>query len=101
MEWNLENVSMTEVAERAIAATTSLFEQKKLKLVKQIDTDIPDISGDRDKLIQVIINLISNAVKFTDKGSVTCKVYKKKDEIIVSITRHRYWHCAGRLCGSV
>jgi DNA-binding response OmpR family regulator len=33
----------------------------------------------------VIINLISNAVKFTDKGSVTCKVYKKKDEIIVSI----------------
>jgi signal transduction histidine kinase/CheY-like chemotaxis protein len=85
MEWNLENVAMTEVAERALAATTSLFEQKKLKLVREIDTDIPDISGDRDKLIQVIINLISNAVKFTDKGSVTCKVYKKKDEIIVSI----------------
>ncbi len=85
MEWNLENVSMTEVAERALAATTSLFEQKKLKLVREIETDIPDISGDRDKLIQVIINLISNAVKFTDKGSVTCKVYKKKDEIIVSV----------------
>jgi GAF domain-containing protein len=85
MEWNLENVSMTEVAERALAATTALFEQKKLKLVREIDTDIPDISGDRDKLIQVIINLISNAVKFTDKGSVTCKVYKKKDEIIVSV----------------
>jgi signal transduction histidine kinase len=65
MEWNLENVSMTEVAERALAATTALFEQKKLKLVREIDTDIPDISGDRDKLIQVIINLISNAVKFT------------------------------------
>src|SRR4029078_3340729 len=85
MEWNLENVSMTEVAERALAATTALFEQKKLKLVREIDTDIPDISGDRDKLIQVIINLISNAVKFTDKGSVTCKVHKKKDEIIVSV----------------
>ena len=86
MEWSLENVSMTEVAERAIAATSSLFEQKTLKLVKQIDTDLPDISGDRDKLIQVIINLISNAVKFTDKGSVTCKVFKEKDEIVVSIS---------------
>ncbi|HYM95008.1 MAG TPA: GAF domain-containing protein, partial [Chitinophagaceae bacterium] len=86
MEWSLENVSMTEVAERAIAATSSLFEQKKLKLVKQIDADLPDISGDRDKLIQVIINLISNSVKFTDKGSVTCKVFKEKDEIIVSIS---------------
>ncbi len=35
MEWNQENVSMPEVAERAIAATTSLFDQKALKLVKE------------------------------------------------------------------
>ena len=86
MEWNQENVSMPEVAERAIAATTSLFDQKSLKLVRQIDNDLPEITGDRDKLIQVIINLISNSVKFTDKGSVTCKVYKEKDELIVSIS---------------
>ena len=86
MEWNFEDVSLTEVAERAIAATTSLFEQKDLKLVKKIDSDLPDISGDRDKLIQVIINLISNSVKFTDAGSVTCKVFKEKNEIIVSVS---------------
>ena len=85
MEWSMENVSMTEVAERALAATTALFDQKKLKLVKEIESDLPDISGDRDKLIQVIINLISNAVKFTDKGSVTCKVHQKQDDIIVSV----------------
>ena len=71
MEWNLENISMSEVAERAIAATTSLFDQKALKLIKTIDNDLPEITGDRDKLIQVIINLISNSVKFTDEGSVT------------------------------
>ena len=65
---------MPEVAERAIAATTSLFEQKNLELEKQIETDLPDITGDRDKLIQVMVNLISNAVKFTDKGTVTCRV---------------------------
>ena len=86
MEWNQESVSMSEVAERAIAATTSLFDQKALKLVKNIDTDLPDITGDRDKLIQVIINLISNSVKFTDKGSVTCTVSQQKDEIVVSIS---------------
>ncbi len=86
MEWNQENVSMPEVAERAIAATTSLFDQKALKLVKQIDTDLPEITGDKDKLIQVIINLISNSVKFTEKGSVTCRAYQEKDELIVSIS---------------
>jgi GAF domain-containing protein/CheY-like chemotaxis protein len=86
MEWNFEKVSLPEVAERAIMATSSLFEQKSLQLVKKIDTNIPEISGDRDKLIQVIINLISNAVKFTNSGFVTCDVYRKNDELIVSIT---------------
>ena len=86
MEWNQESVSMAEVAERAIAATTSLFDQKALKLIKNIDPDLPAITGDRDKLIQVIINLISNSVKFTDKGSVTCTVAQQKDEIVVSIS---------------
>jgi len=86
MEWNQENVSLPEVAERAILATTSLFDQKKINLVKKIDTDIPDIIGDPDKLIQVVINLFSNAVKFTENGAVTCKVYQKGNEVIVSVT---------------
>ena len=33
-----------------------------------------------------MINLFSNAVKFTDKGSVTCEVFQKDNEVIVSIT---------------
>ena len=86
MEWSMENVSMEEVAERAIAATTSLFDQKNLKFIKQIEKEIPIVSGDRDKLIQVIINLISNSVKFTDKGSVTCRLHKTKNEVMVSIS---------------
>ncbi len=86
MEWNMENVSMAEVVERAVSATTSLFDQKNLQLEKYIQEDLPHVSGDRDKLIQVIINLISNAVKFTDKGSVTCNVYTKQNELVVEIS---------------
>ena len=86
MEWNQEDVSLADVTERAIAATTSLFDQKPIKLIKKVDTDLPVITGDTDKLIQVVINLFSNAVKFTDKGSVTCHVYKKGHEVIVSIS---------------
>jgi GAF domain-containing protein/CheY-like chemotaxis protein len=86
MEWNKENVSLAEVTERAIAATTSLFEQKDIKLIKKIDPEVPDITGDTDKLIQVVINLFSNAVKFTDKGNVTCAVSQNDNEVMVSIS---------------
>lgn len=85
MEWSQEEVALPEVVERAIAATTSLFEHKNLKLIRDIDPTIPLVTGDTNKLIQVVINLISNAVKFTDTGSVTCRVKKVGNEIITSI----------------
>jgi GAF domain-containing protein/CheY-like chemotaxis protein len=86
MEWNQENVSLPEVVERAVLATTSLFDQKGIKLIKKVDNNIPDIIGDPDKLIQVVINLFSNSVKFTEKGNVTCEVSQKDNEVIVSVS---------------
>jgi len=85
MEWNMENVSMAEIVDRAIAATSSLFYQKNIVLEKFIEPDLPKITGDHDKLIQVIVNLISNAVKFTEQGSISCNVSIKGSEIITSI----------------
>ncbi len=86
MQWNEEQVSLEEVAERAIAATTSLFDQKSLILIKDIDKNLPTIIGDKDKLIQVIVNLISNSVKFTPEGAVTCKIVHQDEEVRVTIS---------------
>ncbi len=85
IEWKMELIQPAECIEKAIAATASLFEQKKLKLVKDIQEGLPEISGDRDRLIQVIINLISNAVKFTAQGTVTCMAGSKGIELTVSV----------------
>jgi signal transduction histidine kinase/DNA-binding response OmpR family regulator len=86
MEWTMEPVNITEIVDRAIAATSALFDQKNLKLEKSIEEDLPKITGDADKLIQVVVNLLSNAIKFTEHGSVLCRIFRKDNEINVSIT---------------
>ena len=63
----------------SITAMLHLFEikiqEKDIELVKQYDTAIPEILlGDPARLHQIIINLISNAIKFTTKGKITLSV---------------------------
>jgi PAS domain S-box-containing protein len=85
VEWKMENFCLSDIIERAIGASSALFEQKRLLLIKDIEDGLPDVRGDKDKLMQVAINLFSNAVKFTEKGFVTCRIRKSDNEIIVSI----------------
>src|SRR5262249_20043028 len=53
----------------------STAESKKLALRCRIDDSVPDLFlGDRTRINQVLVNLVSNAVKFTDEGEVTVRV---------------------------
>ncbi|GBO55901.1 two-component hybrid sensor and regulator [Pseudanabaena sp. lw0831] len=85
MQWNMEPLAITEVIDRAFSATSALFEQKALTPVREIEADLPNVLGDKDRLIQVVINLISNAVKFTDRGCITCRVKQDDQSIMVSV----------------
>jgi PAS domain S-box-containing protein len=86
VEWQMETLFVADVIERATAATAALFAQKKLKLVKEIPDGLPPITGDLNRLIQILINLISNAVKFSDEGSVTCRARRAGSEMIISVS---------------
>jgi len=85
IEWKMAPLQISEVLERAIAATSALFHQKNLELIRDIQFELPEIMGDRDRLIQVVINLISNSVKFTDSGSITCRVTTDETQAVISI----------------
>jgi signal transduction histidine kinase len=79
MEWRREPVDIADVIARATSATASLLTGDGPVMVVDVDSDLPRPVGDRDRLIQVVINLISNAVKFTPAGSITCAAHRDPD----------------------
>nr|MBA3901204.1 response regulator [Bacteroidota bacterium] len=57
------------------------FNEKNLKLVKQFDENIPEILlGDAMRLRQIILNLVSNAIKFTSEGTITMSFHMLKED---------------------
>jgi signal transduction histidine kinase len=85
IDWRMQALDIADVIDHALAATAALFEQKNLRVVRDIADALPPIVGDHDRLIQVLINLLSNAVKFTASGSVTCRAAYDGGEIVVSV----------------
>jgi signal transduction histidine kinase len=86
MEWLVRPVDLAEVIAQAKFATASLFEAKPLVLVTEVPDGLPQVSGDYDKILQVVINLVSNAVKFTTEGMVTIRAQRAPDAILISVT---------------
>jgi signal transduction histidine kinase len=72
VEWHMEPLDLCDSVEDALNAVSQLFNEKKIELTSRLPAKPVMVSGDRDRLIQVIINLLSNAAKFCDSeaGSV-------------------------------
>ena len=72
--WHISEVSIPEVIDTAVNAARALILEEELTLVCDIEPNMPSIQRDRDKLIQVMTNLIGNAIKFTpENGQIEVK----------------------------
>lgn len=84
-EWKSEPVVIADVVDRAGAVMAPLAERKGLGLVIESGDPALRLTGDRDRLVQVVINLLSNAFKFTHRGEVVCRVERVDDTVRISV----------------
>ena len=68
LKLRLEPTRLMEVAEDAIMTFSQQLEEKRITLENQLDPDIPPVLIDRNRMVEVFINLIGNGIKFTSPG---------------------------------
>ncbi len=86
-----ERVDLREIVEAATVAVRPLFESKKLTLHVHIEEDLPLVLCDRTRIREVLLNLLSNAGRFTERGGATVRVAREKNDgasgdIIISVS---------------
>ncbi|MBW2678354.1 MAG: histidine kinase [Deltaproteobacteria bacterium] len=87
MDWNMERLSMARIIRDSIASSQQLIQEKKIRLTTDIDEMTPEIEGDRDRLMQVMMNLIFNAVKFCDpeNGHISITLQVQRHYLLASV----------------
>jgi signal transduction histidine kinase len=82
-------VQLASVIQNSIAATLPAAQDKGISIKTEIERDLPDVHGDRDRLIQALTNLLSNAIKFTNEGEVRIDAWRLQpgDDVLPLGTR--------------
>ena len=82
---NIARVQLREVIEAALDSVTPAAAAKAITIERDIE-DIEPITGDRDRLQQVVWNLLSNAVKFTPReGRVAVRLHRRDDDVALAV----------------
>ena len=85
MEINVEEIDVGPIVEDVVALVRPQSDSKDLDVRANVPVDLPTILADRARFRQVLVNLVSNAVKFTDNGAVTVSATSSDGWVTVSV----------------
>ena len=85
MELNKEALDIITLVKEVVKTFDALANSKKIGLVREFPEKELIVKADRDKLTQVFINLMGNAIKFTDNGNVVVRIIDLQGEVQIEI----------------
>jgi signal transduction histidine kinase len=86
-DWHSGDVDLRALIEDAAASTAAVLRERAVQLTLNIPGDVPTVRSDRDRLMQVLLNLLSNAAKFCEpgKGRITIDLRVRPGELQVDV----------------
>ncbi len=81
-----DNISLNTLLKSAAATGQSLLVGKPVRLRTEVEDNLPLITGDRQRMLQILLNIISNACKFTEEGEVIIRAHQQDEEVIISVS---------------
>ena len=88
VQLNYEAIDLSSLLHEAIESVKPLAEEKRQEISCLIPEDLPGIRGDREKLFQVLVNLLDNAIKFTPeegKVSLEARLQSDPDAVVIHV----------------
>jgi Na+/proline symporter/nitrogen-specific signal transduction histidine kinase len=87
VEWRMVPLDMKQVIDDSVNATSQLLRDKGIRLELQLAPQAPPVCADHDRLVQVMLNLLSNAAKFCDPvhGCITVSLEVEHDQLRIGV----------------
>jgi signal transduction histidine kinase len=81
-----DNINLNNIVNRVVSTGRSLLKDKPVQVEVDTQNDLPVIRGDQQRILQILLNIMSNACKFTETGTIKVSTSHNDSEVVITIT---------------